>query len=489
MFKKDSKLITVVNNDTLYFIVFDHNSEMKIRHGLPLDQFLNHDPESGSFAEDLKTMDNGLLIIPDYWIGKASYKFQSKKRALAETFIERKLKSDYPDLSNIINFFEYTFHKTEAGEQFLSVIFLEEPNAFKLYDQLAALNFSPREMTTPAFLWEQKFKSLVSSFHEGGKGLIHLLATECFLCFFDRGSYVFSRTVAVSENKDQKAETSGFLTFEINQSIYLFSQKAKCEIEQLYLISSNKEDSREFSEMLGREVIYLPDLDQSRHADDEIVRNLGPAACFNAFDLSSARKFLSVSHKQIKAALEWHTVQITGIVIGLILLLLIGAESIYLWNWSQYGPDHTNTTAIIGETESGQMIQEYNNSLDFILKEGANPLPSEVLINIAKSLPEDTLITEINIVDIDTAPAVYIKGLVRAPDAVNFSHSLSLFLDNLNKNIRGPRPVNLQDVDFKSDNKTTTDGYQKYFINFIVKLPSATAGTTGPVSISGDRFH
>lgn len=471
MFKKKATLITVVNNEEVYFIDFGPNGEWQILHSLSLDQFLNGDPDSGAIPEDLKNKDNALLIVSDYWFGDASYKFQSKKKALAEAFLERKLHADHPDTSDIINFFNYVFDKTETDEQTLHVYFLQEPRSFQLYNKLAESNLPPREITTPAFLWEQKLKKNVTDFHEGGKGLVHLLPSECFLYFFSHGRYFFSRNIAVPDYQDQASEIFSALTYEINQSIYLFSQKAKAEIDQFYLISSNKENARELSQILGREVTDLRDLAQRQQMSAEIARPIGPAGFFNADDLSPSREFLSISHRQLKAELEWKPVQIMGIAIGLILLLLLGAESLFLWKGAQQVPASMTETAIITETEPRQIIQQYNEALDLLLSDTKHPPANEIIIEIARSLPDNVLIKEL-IIDIETNPGVDLQGVIKASGPDQFRNSLSIFIDNLNKHIRGPRPINIQDIDFGLDEQNVgKNEYQNYLIHFRIALP------------------
>jgi hypothetical protein len=470
MFKKDATLTTVVNNEEVYFIDFGPAGEWQILHSFSLDLFLNGDPVYGAIPEDLKSKDNVLLIVSDYWFGDASYNFQSKKKPLAEAFLKRKLLADHPDISGITNFFDYTFDKTETGDQRLYVYFLQESKSFQLYNQLTEANLTPREITTPAFLWEQKLKKIVPGFHEGGKGLVHLLPSECFLYFFSNGRYLFSRSIAVPDYENQASEIFNVLTYEINQSIYLFSQKTKAEVGQFYLISADKENARDLSEILGREVKDLRDLDRWQQPSAEVVRPIGPAGFFNAEDLSPSKEFLRLSHRDLKAELEWRPVQILGITIGLILLFLLGTESLFLWKWNKQGPAPTNETAIITETEPRQIIYQYNDALDLLLADTEHPPANEVIMEIARSLPDNVLIKEL-IIDVETNPGVDLQGVIKASGPNSFKNSLSLFIDNLNKHIRGPRPINIQDIDFMIDERNMERESQDYQISLRFALP------------------
>ncbi len=470
MLKKASTIITVVNNEEIYFIVFDQNSKWKILHSLSLDQFLNGDTDSGLIPEDIKNKDHALMVVSDYWLGNASHIFQAKKRALADAFVERKLQAEHSDLSDIIYFFDYVYDKSAEGEQALYTYFLEEPRSFQLYNRLAESNLAPQKITTPAFLWEQKLKKIAPGFHEQGKSLIHLLPSECFLYFFSRGRYLFSRSITVPDYQDSTSEIFSLLTYEINQSIYLFSQKARSEIDQFYLVSSNKENARELSEILGKEVKELSAQDKGPQTSPEIAQAIGPAMYFNAGDLSSSREFLSISHRQLKMELEWKPVQIMGIAVGLLLILLLGAESVFLWKWSQPGPAAMTQAETIAEAEPRQIIQQYNEALDLLLADTAHPSPKEVITKIAKSLPHNVHIKEM-FIDVESNPGVDLHGVIKASGPNQFSDSLSIFIDRLNKLIQGPRPVNIQDIDFKLDERKLEQEYQDYVITFRFDLP------------------
>ena len=50
------------------------------------------------------------------------------------------------------------------------------------------------------------------------------------------------------------------LSFEINQSLYMFSQKAKSDLDRIYLICEAPDCRDKLSQALGREVKNLPPL-------------------------------------------------------------------------------------------------------------------------------------------------------------------------------------------------------------------------------------
>ncbi len=469
MFKKDATLITVVNNEEIHFIDSGRNSEWQLLQSLSLDQFLSDSADTDLIPEEIRQKTNSVLVVPDYWIGNVSHIFQSKKRALAEAFVERKLQADHGDLPDIKYFFDFHFEKTHEDEQSLYVYFLQEPRAFQLYDQLTESGLRPLLITSPAFIWEKKLRQAAADFHEGGKGLMHLLPMECFLYFFYQGRYLFSRNIAIPSFQEESSEISNILSYEINQSIYLFSQKVKAEIDQFYLVSSNGEKIQGLSETLGKDIKDLGAMGQRPQTTPEIVQSLGPMDFFSADDLSLSREFLSISHKQLKAELQWKPVQTMGIVVGLFLICLLGAETLFLWNRSS---DHTPgiRNGTMTDMAQKQIIQKYNDALGLILAETARPSPGKVITNIARSLPDNVQIEEM-VIEMETNPGVDLHCAVKAIGPDQFRESLSAFIDNLNEHIKGPRQVNINEIDFKLDKGSIGQEYQKYQIAFRVDLP------------------
>ncbi|MBE9570395.1 MAG: hypothetical protein IMF11_07205 [Proteobacteria bacterium] len=140
MIKQRNTIITIVNNEDLSFVIPDPSGEVRILDSLSLDQFLNAGMESAPVPEELSNRVNSLLIVPDYWFGNVTYKFQSRKKSIIEAFIERKLLAEHPDLPDIKYFSGYIPHQIDQGEKGLYVYFLQEPKS--LPD-----NFLIKEMT------------------------------------------------------------------------------------------------------------------------------------------------------------------------------------------------------------------------------------------------------------------------------------------------------------------------------------------------------
>jgi hypothetical protein len=159
-----------------------------------------------------------------------------------------------------------------------------------------------------------------------------------------------------------------------------------------------------------------------------------------------------------------------GIAIGLILLLLLGGESLFLRKWNQQRPQSMNETVIPIEAEPRQIIQQYNEALDLLLADTEHPPANEIIMEIARALPDNASIKEL-IIDIETNPGVELKGLIKASGPDQFRDSLSIFIDNLNRYIRGPRPINMQDIDFSLNAENVAQESLDYLISFRFALP------------------
>ncbi len=477
IFNRKSYLITVVNNKRLYFVAPGQtggNAQWNIADEISVEDFLSDGNNLEFIEKNVRNLKNSLLIVPDYWLGNTSYVFHSKKRPIVETFVKRKLKDEYPDLGEIEYFFDYSF-QTVNEERGLYVFFMRNPGFFQLHKRLAKLNFSPRRITTPAFLWEQKLKKKTPDFNNGGKCLVCMLSSECFLYFFFEGNFLFSRDIALPDPQsgpDSQADPSerfNALSYEINQSLYLFSQKAKAQIDRIYLFSYGEKDAKELSDILAREITDLNALDE-QGATTEIVRQLGPAASFNDKELLSLN-FLSLSHKMLKKELDWLPVQTAGIVVGIVLLLLLGAETVFLLKRYVSISTQISKISIMDKTDPAHTINSYNDALDQVMEETSRPSPVSAIVKIVKSLPDNVRIRK-TVIDIEKEKQVEFEGVVETSGPDQFKDSLSGFINSLNENMQVRQPITIQDVDFDVDviSKKDQSG-QDYIIKLKFDLP------------------
>ena len=117
-----------------------------------------------------------------------------------------------------------------------------------------------------------------------------------------------------------------------------------------------------------------------------------------------------------------------------------------------------------------QIIQQYSGALDQILAETDRPSPRRVIINIGRSIPDNTWITDMDI-ETETNPAVAINGVVRASGADQLKDTFSLLLKNLNRYFRGTRSLSIQDIDFKVDKSKVEEAYNYFLFTRKFDLP------------------
>jgi hypothetical protein len=482
-FSKKTVVIVVVNNE-IFFILFDPHGDAHIFQKVSLDQFLSHSIDYTPIATTLRNKTDSLLILPDHWSGNTSYLFQSKKRSLAKMFIERNLLTEYPDLHDIKHFFDFTFSQTGMQDLKVNVFFLQNPQAFKLYQKLSEINLSPARISTPALLWEQKLIKILPDFNIGGTCLVHLLSLECFLYFFFQGRLLFSRSIAIPDFQPEPAKNSSdlsfeppnhfsVLTYEINQSLYLFSQKTKSDIDNIYLLSSDIGNTQLLSDTLGREVIdfgiHVPALEGLQESPG-ISENLGSVGSFDTVDLSPSKLHLNLTHSSLKKMLEWKPVQTVGLVVGLFLIFLLAMESLFLWKWPHASRDQMVKNGSLSGINQKQIIRQYSEALDQILAETNCPSPRKVIINIGRSIPDNTWITDMDI-ETEINPAVIINGAVRVSGADQLKDTFSILLKNLNRYFQGTRSLSIQDIDFKVDKSTVEKASNNFLFTLKFNLP------------------
>ncbi len=448
----------------LYFVEVDSRGGKKAVESIKLADLLKDDADAHLIPFSERYQVNKLLIVPDYWFGNFVFKFQSIKKSLADAFVERKLQAQFPQLPDVKHFFDSIFYQRGHKERWLYAFFLQDPHFFQLYKTFSRLDLTPHRITSPALIWGSKIRQKISDFNDGGKCFIELLPNLYHLYFFFEGNFLFSRSIPLADLPIDSPDNLQAITYELNQSLYLFSQRAKAEVDKLYLVSSETLAVGGLSEALGREIDDLSSLFNELQGPKTINASTNPIDGFVLFHFLLKNQFQFVSHKKLKKELEWRPVQSAGMAVALLLCFLLGLESIFLHKWSH----QTQASAISGggvlAGKTKQIIRQYNEALDILIEDAQRHSPKEVIAKIAGSLPLEIRMQEI-FLKTETDPAIDFKGVAKAMGSDRLKGSLSTLIANLNQNLHPRRALVMPDIDIELDKNK-----QSYFIKFRVEL-------------------
>jgi hypothetical protein len=464
MLKKQPHGITVVHNDSLFFIVHDASGAAQIVHHLELKALLRSDAKPDPLPPECGFTKNSLLIVPDYWFGSAVYLLHSNRNTVIQAFIERKLQADHPDLSEVALFYDYVL----PGQGKIYVNFLQDPDSFTLYNRLEAMGISPERISTPAFLWAGRLASGLPDFNETGCCLVHLTTVEAFLYFFSQGRFLFSRSIAFPKSLEDTSDKLDALAYEIHQSIFLFSQKAKSELKQIQMVASDPEDVAALSSRLDRPIQPF-DIDHQTEVErQQFHSELSSVLAFGAGALSPSNQFVRLSHKIKQKTLEWKPLQLAGITIGVILGLLLGIESCFLWQWRFPKPSLPLSAAETSAMDSQTILAQYSDALDLAIAATSRRSLKEAFANALTAIPKSVSITSM---DIELEPDAFVafKCEVKTSDVAALRSTLTAFSDKIDAAFSGHGLVNKQDIKISAANEKLAD--QGYTIEFRVNMP------------------
>ena len=467
---RKSKIITLIESDQIFFFSLDPDGSQRIVYKSVLDRFLSLDEEQLEIPKDVLSKTNTLMIFPDYWLGNNYYGFQSKKKSLIAPFVERKLKAEVAGLEEIDNFYGYTTFKASERKQHLNVFFLQDPSAYELYHRLSDLDLSPIRMTTPALLWQYKLtRTHGTEFINGGKGLVHLEDHNCYLYFFFMGQFLFSRRIAFPETTLDIEEKVNLLNYEVNQSFYLFSQKTKSGVDAIYLMSDEKDIIQGLSESLNQDIIRC----EAEFTDNfsEISRNevLDLLKPINK-EFSSDNPFLSISYKPLNRAMEWRPIQNMGMAVGILLLVFLFSETLFLKSRANTG-FFTPASAYgrIGE-DPKQLLRRYSEALEKVTQNRLRPSMGRMMMDLCGFLPDQISIQKA-LIKTDAPSELTIEAVISAPGPEGFKIILSKLLDHINGKFKPNNPLTEKDIEVHMDRENNGHLKARYIVSFHTELP------------------
>ncbi len=445
MFAKRFVGIIAVYDDEVFWIAARQPDTGRCVLRLPLRQVLEDATAISRIPKAFRGNHKMLCIVPDHWFGMERYLFQSTRPALIESFLERKLAAALPEHALVRDLFNYRTFTDAAGAKGLAAYFLQEEKGYRLYEALRRIDLAPRHITSPGFLWVEKLAHVSTEFQQEGTLLVHMHARGCMLYFYFKGLFIFSRHVALSEAQEHMEA----LIFEINQSLYMFSQKTKTELKRIYLLAGPSENNRElFVQALGREVIDLhPQLDNNRTLAIQEVPFI--ESVLQPGDLTCQVPFLSLIHRQAKRELAWEPVQWAGILIGALLLMPLIGENLMLSKMLRKERTDHHTIQQLAD-RSGAVISEYEYALDRVLEAAQRPSCADTVRRFLSCLPEEVRIRELEVA-LNPQPALKFSAAVQAEDAARLKTTLNRLVARVKANFTSVQDFSINAIDVVVD--------------------------------------
>lgn len=425
---------------------------------LPLSQFLSQEYDGRLLTSFQQSRSKILLIVPDHWFKHEFFPFKSQRDSLIRSFIERKLKTAYPNLPLVPHFFSYLFRQRGAAGPGVRVFHLYEQSCYNLYEVLRKTNLAPRWITTAALLWEERCKLRFSDFATQATLLIHLHPHEAFLYFYFQGDFLFSRAV-VLPNSDERFDA---LLFEVNQSIYLFSQKAKADLNQVYLIGDETRFQQRLADLLGRSIQMIDSPSSQRTLPPELAYL---EELQDSEGVSVPGDTYSVTHSHVQQEVKWRPVQWAGTLVAVLLFLFLAGE--YHWLEGRLQDEIIARSQM--QRQQPIALADYDAALVELSEDVKRPSSAHTILRIFASLPDEVLINEIKM-DLD-AMRLDVGAIVGADTIERFRHRLKALIENTNQRLRLDPPIRIEDVVFNLDDMKSRSADTHYKIAWKANLP------------------
>lgn len=458
------KIVTLVNNEQLIFTECGDAGQLRPVEVMPLGEVLASGlPERVGAV--LKGAENALLLVPDYWLGIKSFPIATTRTGLVTAFIRKKLQLELGEDQGGEEFFDYISSRDEAGEKGVTVYYSHEPQLAALHGTLDHLGIAPYRISTPGLLWESKLREQLADFSSGGKLLIYLAGPDCYFYFFNEGSFLFSRDLGVSLDADSgdRAET---LSFEVQQSRFLFSQKARTEIDQVYFVSAQTPavDLALLSERIGRKVEDL----NTRFTASSLAQSplVNPLLFFAPADWGRKKRLVDFAHRRIRTEQEWKMPQFISIACAALVLLLLAGQAVVVGMRLTAAEARQRSTTI---REQSAKIKEFSGRLDEILLRRKNPSSTLALVRLAQGLPANVTIENLTL-DVATGKTMQLDAMVKADGPEHFRQTLIALVDNIHEKFPGNDQLSYINVQFEPIRQGVDEPLTYFKINFQVAL-------------------
>ena len=456
-----------IHNDALLWLSTDAADLGRCLFTLPLEKVLAQGRAHLPVPETLKGNNTFLCLVPDHWFGVESYPFKSPKSSLIEPFLQRKLSSSHPGRKAIGHFFNYKSNPSDDGSDNLYAYFLQEDIAYQVNRALQKENLAPLGFTTPAFIWEEKLKAVSPLFDRQGALLVHMGPAECQLCFYFNGHYLFSRNVVLS---DDHTDRVGAVTYEINQSLYLFSQKTKSELRQIYLFAAGQSFKEALGEALGRELIDYGDLIPAKGRECTTIPEIPFLGGLLTGDHRFWRRpFFSVIHRRVKRKREWKPVQLAGIAVGLLMALLLIGEAFWLAGMQRKADNEHRRLRDRIQASAGTMLSDYEEAFAQVMQRIDRPSCADTVLLAMASLPPNIWLKKLDIA-LATRPVMKVTASVEARNTEHLRASLTQLVARMKTSFKSAQAFSINDIDVDSAPKSSHPDSSRFTIVFQLDL-------------------
>ncbi len=425
--------VFVATDEALYFFSPDDIRSDSGPTRLSLETLLDSPQAAEASLPRHRSGIGSLWIVPDIWLKHEFFPFQPLRESLACSFIERKLKSAYPHLPLLSRFYTFTFvsQGEPARERGLRVFFPQEEKIFRLYEVLQRLNLEPHWITSPALLWAQRLSRVEREFTKHGFLLIDVRGERVFLYFYHQGEFLFSRSLQMPA-ENARAEN---LLFEINQSNYLFAQKAKSSPQRIRTSGDAAELKAELEAHLETPIEPL---------EDPGGRSLPSGVAFlqglwSERGVETPPEPHRLTDKRVLEEQRWRPVQWCGILSALCSLLAFLFIGVFLERQLQ----NEMETQTVLRGHAARSLAEIEEMVDRLLQHSASPAAAEVIGGIEAARPSNIQLQEVKI-DTDRR-TLELAICVNVGEVEGLRHSVKAFAQNLNRRLRLRHPLGMDD--------------------------------------------
>jgi hypothetical protein len=450
--------IVVATDETVYIYSPSKSRLDNVPFEFPLEDILSRPPDTALMPGYGKNRAATLLVVPDLWLKHEFFAFQSQKMSLVDAFLERKLKASRPHLSKINRFFTFSFKASPADERGVNVFFLQEEKAFLVNDALTQAKLAPRWITTPALLWADRLRKTDPDFKRQGVLLLDLRQEHVFLYFFSGGEFLFSRRLTLP-NGSGWGET---LLYEINQSIYLYAQKAKSALNKI-CAAGDVDEIRE--SLAGKLDIPIHRL-AAESTQAVLPRNLSfMEGVWHSGGIEIPSESYSVTDRAIRRELKWKPVQWCGIITAAVSIIALSGINLWLGNLLQ---DRMLTRSALMEKHS-KPLADIEQMLDALSQRAGRMPTAHAFMQIGAAMTDSMRISEIKI-NHETS-SLELSATINTDHVDRFRQSMKLFAANLNRRLELDHAISIEDMAFQVDDLKQSAGKTIYRFSLKAMIP------------------